>query len=210
MTQQTMDHPRTVGGVLFDDDDPASSRALERSLDRAGIYGAACQAVGVLSTVGRDEIRSRLTETAKDLLGTQVVDTVFAGWRKKDELVGAAEATAGNPDKSVLVDLCSQRIEARHECTLDIVVDGWTVASFRFIVTLVLDIDAMLAIVQGGRLVGLRGGNCAIQAGLAVNGQQVAEHQRRIELDKVISLGAGIPLCRAASLRADLPSPAGN
>lgn len=207
MTHQTMSRPLTVSGVLFADDDPASTRALERSLDRAGIYGAARQAADVLSKVGRDEIRSHLTEAAKDLLGARVVDAIFAGWQKKDELVEAAEATASDPEKSVLVDLCSQRIETSDECTLDLVMDGWTVGSFRFVVTLTFDIDAMLAIVRGGRLVGLRAGACDVAASLAVNDQQVAEHRQRIELNKVVSLGIGLPLCRAAGLQADSAGP---
>ena len=62
MTHQTMDRPLTVSGVLFADDDPASTRALERALDRAGIYGTACRAAGVLSKVARDEIRSKAKE----------------------------------------------------------------------------------------------------------------------------------------------------
>ena len=207
MKHQTMNGPLTVSGVLFNDNGPASVKALERSLDQAGVYRAAGHAVGVLSTVGREEIRSRLTEIAKDMLGARVGDTVFAGWQKKEELVGAAEATDGNPEKTVLVDLCSQRIMASDECSFDVVVDGTTVASFRFVVTLVFDIDAMLAIVRGGRLVGLRGGNCDIQAELAVNGRKLAEHRRQIELNKVIPLGSGIPLCRSSRPRADSQEP---
>ena len=75
--------------------------------------------------------------------------------------------------------------------------------SFRFVVALVLDIDAMLAIVRGGRLVGVRAGNCDLVASLAVNDQQLAERRRRIELNRVVSLGTGLPLCRAAGLQAD-------
>ncbi len=204
MTHQTMDRPLTVSGVLFADDDPASTKALERTLGRAGIYGTAYRAAGVLSTVARDEIRSHLTQAAKDLLGARVVDAVFAGWQKKNELVEAAEATASDPEKSVLVDLCSQRIETSDVCTLDLVVDGATIGSFRFVVTLALDIDAMLAIIRGGRLVGVRAGNCDVVASLAVNDQQLAERRRRIELNGLVSLGTGLPLCHAASLRVDL------
>src|SRR4051794_27551535 len=105
MTTQTMAAPLTVGGVLFDDDDPDSGRALKRSLDRADVYGAACRAAGVLSAVGRDEIRSHLTEAAKDMLGSRIVDTVLAGWRKQGELARTAEATVSNPGRTVLVDL---------------------------------------------------------------------------------------------------------
>jgi hypothetical protein len=208
MTRQTLERPLTVGDVLLGHDDPVSRRVLERSLDLAGVSGTACQAVGALSTVGRAEIRSRLTEAAKDLLGGRIVDAVFAGWHKQAELVEAAEATAGDPDKTVLVDLCAQRIETSDGCTLELALDGWTAASFHFVVTLAFDIDPMLAIVRGGRLIGLRGGNCDIQASLAVDGQQVAQHRLRIELNKVVSLGTGLPLCRTASPPADSAKPA--
>jgi hypothetical protein len=198
-----MDAPLTVSGMLFDDDDPASGKVLQGSLDQAGVYGAACRAAGVLSAVGREEIRSCLTEAVKEMLGARIADTVSAGWRKQRELTKAAEATVSDPGKTSLVDLCPQRLTADDECTFHVVVDGSTAASFRFVVALVFDIDPMLAIVRGGRLVGLRGGHCDVQATLAVNGQQVAEHRQRIELNEAIALGTGIPLCRSAGLAAD-------
>jgi hypothetical protein len=196
MTTHLVTQHLTVRAVLFGGTKEEAAAALTQRLDRAGVREASRRASEGLSRIAQREVQSQITSIANLVLGSDVVDLIAAGWRKHRELTIAAKSTVAAPDKTVLVDLYSHRITSAHDWTIDIIVANTPVTSIDFTLTVAFDIEPVLAIVRGGRLVGLRGGQCFVDADLDVQHNRVAEQRRQIDLRALISFTPGMPLCQ--------------
>jgi hypothetical protein len=186
----------TVRDVLFNAAPGDAPTALSARLDERGVYAAAETFLAGLSLAAKDELRTHIVELADQMLGADVVHLVVAGWRKQRELVQAAQATLASPEKMAFVDLSSQRITSTDNWTVDVVVDRAPVARFDFALTVVFEVEAIVAVLRAGKLVGLRGGKCDIGATLEANHRELISQHRPFDLGARVSFGPGIPLCR--------------
>jgi len=93
-----------------------------------------------------------------------------------------------------LVALLSHRILWTKKPYVTVEIDGHHVATVQLELTVVLDVNSLVAGVRGGQLVELHGGNCDVTASLAIQGVEVAEQQGYLDLPGVVPLGRGIPL----------------
>src|SRR5215472_648996 len=107
---------------------------------------------GVLSQIGGE--LTRLTPEARraadltlasataGLLEVDLGDVLIYCWRTHDRLVNAAKATIGVPGRREFVQLGSQQVTWTQNPTIDILIDGARVHTFRFVLTIAFEIQA--------------------------------------------------------------------
>jgi hypothetical protein len=206
MTTRTASGPWTVRSVLYGDGGSDPAATLARSLEAGGIGGVLLRHLGGLSSAALGEVNRQLAAVADGLLDLDVLDLVVGGWRKHAALVAAARRTLVAPGSEEVVDLVSHRIRSLHRPDVAILVDGVRVAKIDFELTVVFEVEALVAVVRAGRLVALRGGRCDLGATLQAEGVLLARQQRRFDLDARLPLGAGVELLAGG---VDPPPPAG-
>jgi hypothetical protein len=140
---------------------------------------------------------SQVTTAAAGLLDINLADVLVAGWREHKNLTAAARHTLAVPGSTELVDLASHRVAATQAPYVSVLVDGRSVATIRFELTLVFDVSALLAEIHAGRLAALRTGRCDITGTLAIQGIDAVTRQARLDLPGAIPLGQGIRLLPA-------------
>jgi hypothetical protein len=185
--------PLTVRSALFGGDQDIAAKSLAGRLDRDGLYRSVHVAVAGAGQVARDEIDSELTRLADEMLGMRAVDLITAGWRKHAELVEAANETIADPDKTMFVNLASHRVISRHTWTINVVIAA-PVISIVFVLAVTFDIDALLAVVRAGRIIGIRGGRCTMRAALTAQEQKLADQSVQFDIDSQLVLDPGINL----------------
>lgn len=181
---------------------------LRSELQRDEVAGAVDGRLDAVSPGLRGLARDEVMTVVLRAIDTPIVDVLVAGWRKWEELVAAAERSLREPQATELVELRDQHMTSKHRPRIDVTLDGEPIAH----VELTLELDALLhavtAVVENGRLTALRTGHADITARLSIEGVQVAEKGRPIELPIEIGLGEGIVLRDTADVVVLPPSPA--
>jgi hypothetical protein len=182
----------TIATVLFGDDDPAAalakSSAWPQVVDRLG------QALDALPAGQRDSAAREIRGAAVNLLGLRLGDVLFVAWRAHRALVAAARATVQNAGATELVQLATHRITSAHHPYVDVVVNEVKLATLHFDLSLVFDIDSLLATVRQGRLVALASGRCVAAASLACEGLELASRQSVFDPLATLEIGDGLLL----------------
>jgi hypothetical protein len=145
--------------------------------------------------------RGVMTKVA-DLLNMEISDVVVGAWRTRSALLKAARETLAKPGTYRQVTLKTYGFDWDHEVDVDVSLNGSTIATVTFVVTVDLEVTALAAIVHNGYLSKVNGGDATITATLRANSQAparvgipVAQGQRQFDLRYEIALpGAGIPL----------------
>jgi hypothetical protein len=191
-----LSEPPTVRSALFGGDRDSAMKSLSGRLDGEGLYRAVHLAAAGAGQVARDQIDSDLTRLADEMLGMRAVDLITAGWRKHAELVAAAKKTTAAADETMFVNLASHRIISRHSWTINVVISA-PVISIVFVLIVAFDIDALLAVVRAGRIVGIRGGRCTMHATLTAQGRPLADQSLQFDINTQLALDPGINLLAA-------------
>jgi hypothetical protein len=186
--------PVTVSAVLFGDREPATALAAAPGWRQVvdGLAGG----LAAVSAGGRLAVERELAAALAGLLGLDLGDVLVGAWRKHRALVAAAEATRESPAATELVQLATHRVTTTHRPYVTVAVDGATVATVHFDLSLTLDVDGLLGQVRQGRLVALEGGRCTVAASLGCGGHEFVT--RRAVLDPAITvrIGEGIALLK--------------
>jgi hypothetical protein len=149
------------------------------------------------------------------LLGFSLIELVVDGWREHHDLTAAARRTLARPGTTELVQLATHTITATRQPHIDVYVNNNVVATVELEVTVVFEISALIAGVDGGKLTALHSGRCLVTGTLAIQGTEVLTRQARIEPSGVFSLAEGIRLLpeqeyarprRASSFEAGKPA----
>jgi hypothetical protein len=164
---------------------------------------------GILSQVGGE--LTRLTPEARraadltlasvtaGLLEIDLGDVLIFCWRTHDRLVNAAKETIRVPGRQEVVQLGSHQVTWMQNPTVDILVDGARVHTFRFRLTLVFQIE-VAAVVQQGKLTALQAGDSSVAGTFSVEipggDIELLRHERKIDLHAIVQLGSGIQLLR--------------
>jgi hypothetical protein len=98
-----------------------------------------------------------------------------------------------------------------HNPTVELLVDGVKVHTFRFQLTVIFDIDVAALVVRDGLLTALKAGDGAATCTLALEMPggdiELVNQQRKIDLHLIINIGRGIPLLPADAGYGARPAP---
>ncbi len=195
----------TIASILTEDQGDEAIRGAMRDGDAAGALDRRLEVVPpALRTLARDEVVA-VVLSALDL---PLANVLAAGWKRYEELVDAATRSLEEPGETELVELRDRRIVSTHRPRIDVTLNGEEIAHIELELELEIVLHTVTAVVRAGRLSALRTGRADATARLSVEGQQVAEKTRAVELPIEIGLGAGIPLATAADVVVLPPSPA--
>jgi hypothetical protein len=141
------------------------------------------------------------------LLKVDLIGVLVRGWREHRDIVAAARRTLAAPASTELVSMSAHEVTLEQRPSVSVLVDGQRVATLELGLSIVFDVNALLLLISGGRLVAVRSGRCEITATLAVQGANLLARQAHLELPGVIPLGRGIRLLPVGEYpaRADLP-----
>ncbi|HEY2519011.1 MAG TPA: hypothetical protein VGJ19_02800 [Streptosporangiaceae bacterium] len=151
-----------------------------------------------LTRQGRDAAEEQLASAAAGLLDLDLGDLLIYGWRTRKRIVNAARQTRQAPGRREIVQLGTHRVTSAHEPTIDLLVDGVNVHTFRFQLTVVFDIEVAALVIWNGLLTALKTGDCEVTGSLSLEvpggNVDLVKARRRISPHLVIAIGHGIPL----------------
>jgi hypothetical protein len=195
MTTKTIAYPTTARAVLFGDDED-SVAAITRALSQSGVVEGAGQAIRGMSATGRSTVIRETAAVTNGLLALDLGDVLLAAWRKRTALIDAARQTRAVPGSTAAVELAAHRVAQTQHPYIDLLVNGKCIHRFELELSLVFDVQALVAVVRDGNLVELGSGACDVTCSLAVDRYRLAERTARLDLPLVVRLGSGIGLVR--------------
>ena len=142
-----------------------------------------------------------LASVTAGLLDIDLGDVLIYGWRTHDRLVKAARQTMRVPGRQEVVQLGCHQVTWTKDPTVDLLVDGVRVHTFRFHLTMVFEVDVASAVVQEGKLTALKAGDSSVTGTLTLEmprgNIQLIEQKRSMNLHLIVHLRGGIPLLPA-------------
>jgi hypothetical protein len=164
-----------------------------------------------LAQHGREAAEEQLASVTAGLLDLDLGDLLICGWRTRERLVKAALQTRQVPGRHEVVQLGTHRITSAHYPTIELLIDGVRVHTFRFQLTVIFDIEVAALIIRNGLLTALKAGDGAVTCTLTLEmpGEDVelVNQQRKINLHLIINIGHGIPLLPADAGDGARPAP---
>ncbi|MDN5767082.1 MAG: hypothetical protein L0H96_10550 [Humibacillus sp.] len=211
MTTTDLAEPISVRTMLFGSDEDAVEvlRAAVTSGHAASLLG---DALATVSAATGSAVVEEFTKVVAGLFAIDLTDALMMGWRSHQTLMAAARRTAQAADTEELVDLVTHEISWAQEPYVELFVDGLKVATVHFQLSLNLEVKALVASINGGRLTAVHSGSCTLTAALtaqtlAAKALTLAERSAHVDLPLVLHLGRGLPLCeppdRVMGSRAD-------
>jgi hypothetical protein len=188
--------PVTVRTLLLDSDGKTDDVSLLRdALAEHGVLGSLSIGPAHLAKAVQGALRAELADILAGVLELDIGDFILAGWRKRIELLDAARRTTATPGSRELVPLATHETTGGHQAAVDIMVDGLVVHTVRLDLAIAIQVEGMLAVIQGGRLRRIRCARSIVTATLKADGLQLARQHRTFDLGAAIRLGRdGVPL----------------
>lgn len=196
MTTTALNDTATVRDLLFGGMPVEPADALAESLSQHGTLKTVLPGFPGLTAAVEREVA---TEAGR-VLSLDLFDLALAGWKRYEALREAARRTReAPPTTEEIVALATHRIESRHHPTIEVFVDGKSVATIAVELTVAFDMAGVLAVVRQARLTAIRSGNCTVTGKLAIKGTDVAQRQRRFDLPGAVRLRHGVALLGPAA-----------
>ena len=209
MSLNAVTMPVTARGVLFPDDESGNAAGLSAGLAATGVARAALARVVRIPAAAVTAVESEVSAVAGDLMELDLGDAMVLGWRKYAALTSAARRTLAAPGTEEVVVLAAHRISSTYNPSVDVFVDNVRVNSFEFALSLQFDIRGLSAVVCGGDLVALHGGDCNLSATLTLEGAQLAHRERPVDLRVVLPLRHPIALVNKPAAHSPEPRDTG-
>lgn len=185
---------------FFSDGEDSDIEVIERSLHERGALGTASDTVGSLGAGTRSLLDREVAAVVGGLLDIGVDDVLLTGLRKLEALRDAGQRSlATSPHGEELVELAQHTVTSTHSPHVDLLVNGKRVATIESTIVLSLDVDALVAVVAGGRLTALRSGSCLATLVVSVQDREVVRRERTFEAPLHVALGDGVDLVSSAS-----------
>ena len=218
MTSATTQTGLTVRTFLLGSGPEDDTTRIRQLLSENDVVGRCGRDLTRLTQQGREAAEEQLASVTAGLLDLDLGDLLIYGWRTRERLVKAARETRQIPGRRDVVQLGTHRITSAHNPTVELLVDGVKVHTFRFQLTVIFDIDVAALVIRDGLLTALKAGDGAVTCTLALempDGDiELVNQQRKIDLHLIINIGRGIPLlpadadCRARPAPGTPPSTA--
>jgi hypothetical protein len=177
-----------------------TTEILARELGQHDVARSALSGLRRISGPALHAVDCEIATVAAGLLDLGLGGAVVRAWRKYTAMTEAAERTLAVSGSEEVVVLATHRVTWTYQPHIDLLVDGNKITTFDFEMTVVYDLDGVVAVVRRGELVALRGGDCAITATLTLEGATLAQRQRRMDAALVVSLDRPIPLLGKGSI----------
>ena len=193
MTTPALSEAATLRDLFFGGGPRDPTDELAKSLQEFGTVRNLVPGLPALTGVAEREV----AKAADGFLSMNLADLAAAGWKRYEALRQAARRTLTAPTTEEVVALATHRIESSHHPTIDMYIDGKSVANIEVAINVAFNMAGVLAVVRQGRLVAIKSGNCTVSGKLAVQGVTAAEKQRRFDLPGAVGLRHGIALLAA-------------
>src|SRR6266568_1022355 len=125
-----------LGGGPEDD-----SGKIGRLLSQHDLLGAVGGDLSRLTRQGHEAAAEGLASATTGLLDIDVGDVLVYGWRTHEQLIAAARRTARVAGRQEVVQLGSHQISSTLRPTIDLLVDGVRVHTFRFELSVIFEIE---------------------------------------------------------------------
>jgi hypothetical protein len=195
MTTAPLDDTATVRDLLFGDVPREPTNMLAESLREHGIIRALIPGLPRLTAAVDREVAA----ATDGLLSLDLADMVAAGWKKYEALRQAARRTRDAPTTEEIVALATHMIESSHHPTVELFIDGKSVATIEIELKIAFTMAGVLAVVRQARLTEVRTGTCTVTGSLAVQQTWITKRQRRFDLAAAVRLGHGVQLLEPAA-----------
>jgi hypothetical protein len=183
--------------LLGDTASADTAEVLAQSLDEQGVLHSAIRGLGGLSASAVQAVNHQIATIADGLLNLDFDELLMSGWRKYADLTKAAKRTLANPGCEEIVVLATHRIVSTHHPSVDLIIDEAKAHTFVFELTVMFDLTGVAAVIRGGDLAALRGGECMVTAKLTLQGTPLELTRKgSIDLGLVLPLRRPIPLAQ--------------
>jgi hypothetical protein len=190
MTTAALDEIATLRDLLFGAVPGDPAEALTKSLREHGTVVSLTRGMPGLAAAVEREVA-----TATDgLLSLNLADAAAAGWKKYDALRQAARRTRDAPGTEEIVALTTHTVESSHRPTVELFIDGRSVATIKIELRVELRIAGALAVVRAARLTAIRSGTCTVGGSLAIEQTVITKRQCPFDLPGAIRLRRGVAL----------------
>jgi hypothetical protein len=191
--------PITLRAFLLDrSNDADSSQALAELVEQQGLARASLSGARRLSTSAVRAVDHEVGTTAADLLTMDLGDILASGWQKYSALTDAARRTRQVPDRKEVLALASHRVACAYTPRVDLFVDTVRVNTFEFDLTVTFDITGLAAIIVGGNLIAVTGGDCVVTGTFALEGAVLARRRRHFDPHVILPLHRPLGLWQSA------------
>lgn len=188
MTTAPASQPFTSGSFVFADIGVASA------LEASGAADVVRRQLAGFTQATRNEAVKEVERITAEVTNLNLVDIIVGAVGTYGELRDAGRRTIGAPDSAEFVELVGHQVTLQNQPSIQLIVNGKQVATVHLLLSLVIDIQALTAVVRHGRLTALQIGRCDVEAFVGIEGTTVVRRQAQLQLPGSIPLGTGIPL----------------
>src|SRR5215467_2679091 len=167
---------------------------IASALETSGAADVVRRQLAGFTQATRNEAVREIEKITAEVTSLNVIDIIIAAVSKYAELRDAGRRTIGAPDSAEFVELVGHQVTLENQPSIQLIVNGKQVATVGLLLSLVIDIQALTAIVRHGSLTALQIGRCDVGASLRIEGKTVVHRQAQLQLPGSIPLGTGIPL----------------
>jgi hypothetical protein len=128
------------------------------------------------------------------LLDRDLGQVLLDAWAAHRALVAAGQRTLTDPQGEEIVDLGPHQVTLDDEAQIDVVVNGSTIATITFTLSLEMGVKALTAVVRRGRLVEATAGPFDVDASISIEGQTVAAREAQLHVPIPLPVGSGFDL----------------
>jgi hypothetical protein len=191
----TSDGTLTLRMVLFPT--PEFATAVAATLSALAAAGSLGREILGLPDAAKAVVGDKVGETVAFLAGTEVRDILTHGWRLDREIHTAAKETASDPSATRSVNLLKHRVTSTYHPTVEVYLDRVHLKTLHLEIGAALTVDAVEAVVRGGRLVSVDVGDVEVAVNISVEGHALPGRASRVDLRGGIRLGDGIVIVEA-------------
>jgi hypothetical protein len=183
--------PRSAAEMLFGPSADAPEALTKHILSSGGDLGHALKR---LSRTTRQAAVREAAAAAATLLKVDLLGVLVSGWREHREITAAARRTLTMLSSRELVSLPPHRIATAQQPAVGILLDGKRVASLRLGLSVIFDVEALVAGISKGQLSMVHAGRCAVGVALTVHDIETLTKRAHLELPGAFPAGTGIRL----------------
>lgn len=194
MTSTQTDGVVDVRGLLFGTDRASAADALAEALHEQGSVAALTGGVRRLSGAAGQAVERQVAASVDAFLDLDLLDLAAAGWRFSSRLREAARLTRDVAGRTEIVPMVTHRVTSAHHPCVDLFVDSVRLGTLDVGLTVVFDIDGLVAVVRRAELVAVECGRCTATGTLEVERITLANRQSGLDLPGTLRLRRGVPL----------------